>query len=129
MADLSIRTQAVLDRADLTLEYAATMTWKAIVGLPNSSATVANEIKGAQEWDIQCYGMSSDDLRQMVDKSLYAKFGTPPQMMAMSILSDVQEMVEVLEHDNEKTATQRREEIRQYINRAKWIICERMVDK
>ena len=123
MADLSIRTQAVLDRADLTLEYAATMTWKAIVGLPNSSATVANEIKGHE-----CFGMSSDDLRQMVDDYI-----GPDLLLAMSFLSDAQEILaaagDIIGNDKINGTfiyKEAHERARQYINRAKWIIGEKL---
>jgi hypothetical protein len=46
---LSIRTQAVLDFADLTLEKAMELSQETLTSLPNSSISVANEIHGHRD--------------------------------------------------------------------------------
>lgn len=123
---LSIRTQAVLDKADITLEAAKHLSFNTLAGLPNSSPAVAREIL-TEDWELQCYGCREDELRRATDLSNQV---TMPSMIAMSILSDAQEKLQAIEDGHSKEYDGNRlEEARQYINRAKWIISERLVDK
>lgn len=64
-----------------------------------------------KDWEIQCYGCTANDLEKSVLRSL-RMVGNSPQMIATSILSDVQEEIE----------RGLNEQARQDINRAKWII-------
>lgn len=66
------------------------------------------------EWQMQCYGCSEESLRKQVEGSLSVKIEGAGGygMVAMSLLSDAQE---VLEHGDPEKA-------RQYINCAKWVI-------
>ena len=134
-SNLSVRTTAVLKRASLTLQEAVKMSLQDLAKLPNSSLLCAHEVKSHATveddrpgWELQCYGMKENTLRHMVDKPC---LGTPPQMIAMSILSDVQELI--ANGQEFMGGTQKSppvfETARQYINRAKWIISERLVNK
>jgi len=132
---LSVRATAVLKRASLTLKEAVKMSLQDLAKLPNSNLLCAHEIKSHATveddrpgWELQCYGMERSALRRMVDEP---SLGTPPQMIALSILSDVQELI--ANGQEFMGGTQKSppvfETARQYINRAKWIINERLVDK
>jgi hypothetical protein len=59
-------------------------------------------------WYMQAMGQSEESLIEMVEES----FGDP-DMLAMSILSDAQHVLEYM--DDKETA-------RQYMNKAKWVI-------
>ena len=137
-SNLSVRTTAVLKRASLTLKEAVKMSLQDLAKLPNSSLLCAHEVKSHATveddrpgWEFQCYGMEESALRRMVDKPCLGATITPPQMIAMSILSDVQELI--ANGQEFMGGTQKSppvfETARQYINRAKWIINERLVDK
>ena len=65
------------------------------------------------DFDLACYGMDRSDLAHLVDNTIG---GT--QMLALSILSDAQH---VLEHGDAEQA-------RKYMNIAKWIIAERLTE-
>jgi len=68
-----------------------------------------------EQRDVSMFGMSSDELREMAETSLY-RAGTDDRhgdaMLVMSILSDAQE---VMSYGDVETA-------RQYINRAKYLL-------
>lgn len=63
----------------------------------------------SEKWELNCYGMTTDQMREMVSESL-----SGPSMLAMSILSDAQEMIERDQKENARKA----------MNVAKWIISE-----
>ena len=71
-----------------------------------------------KERDVSMFGMSSADIRNMVEKSLYRRTTQISEelradvMFVMSILSDAQE---AMAHGDVETA-------RQYINRAKYVL-------
>lgn len=71
------------------------------------------------EFESNCYGMSESDIREQYMNSLTAKF-SGLEMVAMSILSDCQEML-VCGDD--------REDIRKQLNVAKFILSEIMESK
>ncbi len=66
-----------------------------------------------RKWQLQCYGCTEADLKQMVADA--KEWCTEPTMLAMSILSDAQELLAMDSVVNE-------DRVRQYMNRAKWVI-------
>ena len=75
-------------------------------------------IKGTKmtEFEQNCYGMSADDIRDEYMESITAKL-SGQEMVVMSILSDVQELVAM---------GGRSETVRKQLNIAKFILCEMM---
>ena len=68
-----------------------------------------------EQRDVSMFGASSEDIRDMVETSIYRITSEElhaDAMMVMSILSDAQE---VMAHGDVETA-------RQYINRAKYVL-------
>ena len=69
--------------------------------------------------EIRMYGVTEAGMREAVEQRLRS---TTPAMMAASIMSDCQEM---LNHDNGGTYDfMAVEDVRQALNRAKWILFE-----
>ena len=114
MGNYSVRTTNVLKNAGLTDVAAKKMRYQEIVDLPNSAPAVARELL----WAEQCYGMSEEELTHSVDNAM---FTNDRGMIAMSILSDVQELMLRATPENLELA-------RQWVNKAKWIISQRLVD-
>jgi hypothetical protein len=89
---VSIRTQSVLDRADL----------KAIVGLPNSSATVANEIIGVKLWVISDHcerGVVVHDTNGHADaRRLFKLIDLSPNFQNTRIVKDVTKEITNVSH-------------------------------
>jgi len=71
------------------------------------------------EFEKNCYGITETQIREEYMNSLTARL-SGLEMVAMSILSDAQEM---LEHDMSKDA------VRKQINIAKFILCEILESK
>ena len=79
-----------------------------------------------QRREVRMYGCTEAQMREAVEQSLTFRF-TGPAMMAASLMSDCQEM---LEHGNGQIGlsgapeidTMVSEDIRQALNRAKWIL-------
>ena len=71
------------------------------------------------EFEHKCYGVSEQQMREVYLNGLTARL-SGPEMVVMGMLSDCQEM---LVHNYSK------EDIRQYLNRAKFILGEMMQDK
>lgn len=71
------------------------------------------------EFEKNCYGMTQQTIREQYMESITAKF-SGLEMVVMGMLSDVQHMTE---HDFSK------EDIRQMLNRAKFILSEMMEAK
>jgi hypothetical protein len=69
--------------------------------------------------EVRMYGCTAVQMKEAVDQSLTFRFAGPT-MMAMSIMSDCQEM---LAHDNGGSYDLMVvEDVRQALNRAKWIL-------
>ena len=66
------------------------------------------------DFEKNCYGMSADSIRMQYMESTTAKL-SGPEMVVMSILSDVQELVAM---------GGRSETVRKQLNVAKFILCE-----
>ena len=71
------------------------------------------------EFEKNCYGMTTEDIREDYMNSITARC-SGLEMVVMGMLSDCQHMVEHKFNDND---------IRQMLNRAKFILSEMMQDK
>ena len=72
----------------------------------------------AQKREIRMYGVTVEDMREAVEESLTFRF-SGPAMYAASMMSDAQEMMAHGEVDD-----MIREDVRQLLNRAKWVLFE-----
>jgi hypothetical protein len=72
--------------------------------------------------EIRMYGTTVDQMREAVEQSITFRF-SGPAMMAMSLMSDCQEMVSYGPYDSD-TLANILEDQRQMLNRAKWILSE-----
>lgn len=70
------------------------------------------------------FGCTEAQMREAVEDSLTFRF-SGPAMMAMSILSDAQEMINT---EYGEVDSMRAEDSRQAINRAKWILSTYLMD-
>ena len=70
------------------------------------------------EFESKCYGMSEADIREQYMESITARH-CGLEMVVMGILSDAQEMVAVGYSEN----------VRLYLNRAKYILSEMLEEK
>ena len=70
------------------------------------------------EFESKCYGMSEADIREQYMNSITARF-SGLEMVVMGILSDAQEMVALGYSEN----------VRLYLNRAKFILSEMLENK
>jgi hypothetical protein len=71
------------------------------------------------------YGITVDQMREAVEQSITFRF-SGPAMMAMSLMSDCQEMVAYGPYDSD-TLANILEDQRQTLNRAKWILSEYVI--
>ena len=74
------------------------------------------------EFESKCYGMTEQDIREQYMESITAKF-SGLEMVAMSILSDCQEMLAI------GTGPRSVEYVRKQMNIAKFILSEMMEAK
>lgn len=79
-----------------------------------------NALTEQEKREVRMYGCTEAQMREAVESSLTYRF-SGPGMMAMSLLSDCQEMVSYGPYDGD-TLANILEDQRQTINRAKWII-------
>jgi hypothetical protein len=75
--------------------------------------------------EIRMYCTTEDQMREAVEQSITFRF-SGPAMMAMSLMSDCQEMVAYGPYDSD-TLANILEDQRQMLNRAKWILSEYMI--
>ena len=75
-----------------------------------------------QTREVRMYGCTEAEMREAVEESITFRF-SGPAMMAMSLMSDCQEMVAY----NEPSANIL-EDQRQTLNRAKWILSTYLMD-
>lgn len=73
------------------------------------------ELTAEQKIEMGMYGMTKDELTEVVEDSLYFKFNQM-DILVMSWLSDAQEMVAY------SASPEMIEQQRQLINRAKWVM-------
>lgn len=81
------------------------------------------EMPNQQQKEIRCYGCTEAQMREAVEQSLTFRF-SGPAMYAMSMMSDCQEMLHYSGED-----ANAREDVRQMLNRAKWIMSTFVVNK
>ena len=80
-----------------------------------------------KDFDMRCYGAPEAELKRQVDNPL---FGTRPSMIAISMLSDAQELISrgagtsVARHD--MACVEELDQARKTINCAKWVISKRL---
>ena len=79
---------------------------------------VANDMQ--QKREIRMYGCTEAQMKEAVEQSLTFRF-SGPAMMAASLMSDAQEMINLEYGDIDYM---RAEDARQCLNRAKWILFE-----
>jgi hypothetical protein len=70
--------------------------------------------------EVRMYGCTEAEMREAVEQSITFRF-SGPAMMAMSLMSDCQEMVGYGPYDGD-TLANILEDQRQTLNRAKWIL-------
>jgi len=73
-----------------------------------------------QKREVRMYGCTEAEMREAVEESITFRF-SGPAMMAMSLMSDCQEMVSYGPYDGD-TLANILEDQRQTLNRAKWIL-------
>ena len=77
-----------------------------------------NTLTEQEKRQVRMFGCTEAQMREAIEESLTFRF-SGPAMMAMSILSDAQEMINT---EYGEVDYMRAEDSRQAINRAKWII-------
>jgi len=75
--------------------------------------------------EVRMYGCTEAEMREAVEQSITYRF-SGPAMMAASILSDAQEMINT---EYGEVDSMRAEDARQAINRAKFVLFTYIMDK
>lgn len=83
------------------------------------------QITTAEQKQVTCYGCTVAQMREAVEQSLTFRF-SGPAMMAMSLMSDAQELIS---DQYGEVDWMRREDARQTLNRAKWILANYVDNK
>jgi hypothetical protein len=78
-----------------------------------------------QKREVRMYGCTVEQMKEAVEESLTFRF-SGPAMMAASLMSDCQEMINTEYGDIDYM---RAEDARQCLNRAKWILFTYVMDK
>jgi len=78
-----------------------------------------------QKREVRMYGCTVEQMKEAVEQSLTFRF-SGPAMMAASLMSDCQEMINTEYGDIDYM---RAEDARQCLNRAKWILFTYVMDK
>ena len=86
---------------------------------------VYDRLSEQQKREVRMYGCTETDMRESVESSLAFKH-RGPAMMAASIMSDAQEMINT---EYGEIDYMRAEDARQALNRAKWILFEYLDQK
>ena len=87
---------------------------------------IYDRLSDAQKREVRMYGVTIADMKEAVEQSLTFRF-TGPAMYAMSLMSDCQEM---LQSDNGgQYDLMIAEDVRQTLNRAKWILSTYVLQK
>jgi hypothetical protein len=84
-----------------------------------------NRLSDQEKREVRMYGVTVEGMRESIESSITFKF-SGPMMIAASILSDAQEMINTEYGDVD---FMRAEDARQAINRAKWVLFEYMDKK
>ena len=86
---------------------------------------VYDRLTEKEKREVRMYGVTEAQMREVVESSITFRF-SGPGMMAASILSDVQEMINT---EYGEVDYMRAEDARQAINRAKFILFTYFMDK
>lgn len=81
---------------------------------------VYDRLSEQEKREVRMYGCTEAQMREAVEQSITFRF-SGPAMMAMSLMSDCQEMVSYGPYDSD-TLANILEDQRQTLNRAKWIL-------
>jgi hypothetical protein len=84
-----------------------------------------NRLTEQEKREVRMYGVTEAGMRESIESSITFKF-SGPMMIAASILSDAQEMINT---EYGEVDFMRAEDARQAINRAKWVLFEYMDKK
>ena len=82
------------------------------------STAIYNELTDLEKRQVKTFGCTMEQMREAIEESITFRFHGPA-MVAMSLMSDAQE------HINDEFGEvdwMRREDARQAINRAKWVL-------
>jgi hypothetical protein len=86
---------------------------------------IYNSLTDQEKREVRMYGCTEAEMREAVEQSITYRF-SGPAMMAASILSDAQEMINT---EYSEVDSMRAEDARQAINRAKWVLFEYMSEE
>jgi hypothetical protein len=81
---------------------------------------VYDQLTDKEKREVRMYGVTEAGMREAVESSVTFKF-SGPAMMAASLMSDAQEMINT---EYGEVDYMRAEDARQALNRAKWILFE-----
>ena len=81
---------------------------------------VYDRLSAQEKREVSMYGCTEAQMKEAVEESITFRF-SGPAMMAMSLMSDCQEMVSYGPYDGD-TLANILEDQRQTLNRAKWIL-------
>jgi hypothetical protein len=83
---------------------------------------IYNRLTEQEKREVSMYGVTEKGMRESIESSITFKL-SGPMMIAASILSDAQEMINT---EYGEVDYMRAEDARQAINRAKWVLFEYM---
>ena len=86
---------------------------------------VYDQLTDKEKREVRMYGVTEAGMREAVESSVTFKF-SGPAMMAASLMSDAQEMINT---EYGEVDYMRAEDARQALNRAKWILFEYVMKK
>lgn len=86
---------------------------------------VYDQLTDRQKREVRMYGVTEAGMREAIESSITFKH-SGPAMMAASLISDAQEMVNT---EYGEVDYMRAEDARQALNRAKWILFEYVMEK
>jgi hypothetical protein len=89
------------------------------------STETYNRLTEQQKREVRMYGCTEAEMREAVEQSITYRF-SGPAMMAASILSDAQEMINT---EYGEVDSMRAEDARQAINRAKFVLFTYIMDR
>lgn len=83
-------------------------------------------LSATEKREIRMYGCTVAEMREAVESTITFKF-SGPAMVAMSMMSDCQEML--ANDDGGSYDLMLVEDVRQALNRAKWVLAEYVMEK
>ena len=79
-----------------------------------------NSLTEKEKQEVRMYGVTEAGMRQSIENSATMKFSGPAMIVA-SMMSDAQEMINI---EYGEVDSMRAEDVRQQLNRAKWVLFE-----